>query len=122
MAARERIHLDRFNREFSADPSNSEPLRRAVFAPGAMRAAFNQFAAFSQDAKDNQELLGPRPASSPCRCWAVGGGTHSYGPKMAGEMSAIRRSPTCGEQVITNSGHWLMEEQPQPVAALKSFL
>ena len=73
MKGRERIYLDRFYNEFSADPSKWTEAARNHYAelyasPGAMRAAFDQFAAFSQDAKDNQELLA-KAASSPCRCW-----------------------------------------------------
>ena len=121
---RERIYLDRFYNELSADPSKWTEAARNHYAelyarPGAMHAAFNQFAAFSQDAKDNQELLA-KAGKLPMPVLAVGG-DHSYGTKMA-EMARFAFSNVRG-QVIANSGHWLMEEQPTAtVAALKSFL
>jgi len=58
-AGRERIYLDRFWNEFSADPSRFSEASREHYAtlyaqPGSMHAGFNQFAAFDQDARDNQ--------------------------------------------------------------------
>src|SRR3989441_4749058 len=62
VAGRERIYLDRFWNEFSANPSRfSEPARvhyAALYAmPGAMHAGFAQFAAFDQDAVDNKAFI-----------------------------------------------------------------
>src|SRR5260221_11388320 len=59
VAGRERIYLDRFWNEFSADPKRwTEEMRNhyaALYAlPGAMHAGFSQFAAFDQDAIDNR--------------------------------------------------------------------
>jgi len=124
VAGRERIYLDRFYNEFSADPSKwSEAARNhyaAIYArPGAMHAAFAQFAAFSQDAKDNQELLAARGKLT-MPILAIGG-DHSFGPTMAVVMRAA--GTEVKELVIANAGHWLMEEQPQAtVAAIKAFL
>ncbi len=55
VAGRERIYLDRFWNEFSADPSRFSEAAREHYAklyalPGAMHAGFAQFAAFDQDA------------------------------------------------------------------------
>ncbi|HKM64096.1 MAG TPA: alpha/beta hydrolase [Acidisphaera sp.] len=49
------------------------------------------------------------------------GGEKSFGTTMAVVM---RAAPTdVREQVIPNSGHWLMEEQPDAtVAAVRAFL
>ena len=65
VAGRERIYLDRFWNDFSADPARfSEESRNhyaALYAlPGAMHAGFAQFAAFDQDAIDNKALLESR--------------------------------------------------------------
>ncbi len=66
VAGRERIYLDRFWNEFSADPSSFSEASREHYAklyaqPGAMHAGFNQFAAFAQDAIDNKVCdAGPR--------------------------------------------------------------
>ena len=62
VAGRERIYLDRFWNEFSADPKAFSEASREHYAklyaqPGAMRAGFAQFAAFDQDAVDNQAFV-----------------------------------------------------------------
>ncbi len=59
VAGRERIYLDRFWNEFSADPKNFDEASRVHYAalyagPGRMHAGFAQFAAFDQDAIDDQ--------------------------------------------------------------------
>jgi len=59
---RERIYLDRFWNELSADPKSIDEATRQHYAelyarPGAMHSAFNQFAAFTQDAIDNQAFM-----------------------------------------------------------------
>lgn len=64
VAGRERIYLDRFWNEFSADPKSFGEASREHYAtlyaqPGAMHAGFSQFAAFDQDAVDNQVFLSP---------------------------------------------------------------
>src|SRR3974390_3140253 len=56
---RERIYLDRFWNELSANPKSIDEATREHYAalyarPGAMHSAFNQFAAFTQDAIDNK--------------------------------------------------------------------
>src|SRR6266540_3766295 len=58
---RERIYLDRFWNELSANPKSIDEATRRHYAklyarPGAMHSAFNQFAAFTQDAIDNKTL------------------------------------------------------------------
>ena len=67
VAGRERIYLDRFWNELSATPAAIDETTRAHYAqlyarPGAMHSAFNQFAAFAQDAIDNRALAGERQA------------------------------------------------------------
>src|SRR5258706_3151480 len=62
VAGRERIYLDRFWNEFSANPARFDEAARNHYAelyalPGAMRAGFAQFAAFDQDADDNRAWL-----------------------------------------------------------------
>src|SRR4029450_7250408 len=56
---RERIYLDRIWNAFTGDPSRPDEATRAYYAaqyakPGAMRAGFAQFAAFSQDVEGNR--------------------------------------------------------------------
>src|SRR5690242_6880802 len=62
VAGRERIYLDRFYNELSAHPERIDEATRNHYAmlygqPHAMHDAFEQFAAFSQDAVDNKDLL-----------------------------------------------------------------
>ena len=59
---RERIYLDRFWNELSANPASIDESTREHYAklyarPGAMHSAFEQFAAFQQDAVDNNAFV-----------------------------------------------------------------
>jgi len=123
VAGRERIYLDRFWNEFSADPAHFPEASRQHYAalygqPGRMHAGFSQFAAFDQDAIDNRESLTHGRLKMPVL--AVGG-DHSFGPTMAFVMRFA--ADDVREVVIGNSGHWLMEEQPAAtIAAIRSFL
>jgi pimeloyl-ACP methyl ester carboxylesterase len=121
---RERIYLDRFYNELSANPAAiDEPTRdhyAALYArPHAMHDAFEQFAAFAQDAVDNKALLA-ETGKLTMPVLAVGG-DHSFGTAMADELRFVATNVT--GSVIPNSGHWLMEEQPAAtVAAVTNFL
>jgi pimeloyl-ACP methyl ester carboxylesterase len=123
VAGRERIYLDRFWNEFSADPKSFREASREHYArlyaqPGAMHAGFNQFAAFDQDAIDNKAFVTAGKLTMPVL--AVGGAA-SFGATMAIVMRAAATNVT--ECVIPNAGHWLMEEQPAAtIAAVRGFL
>ena len=123
VAGRERIYLDRFWNEFSADPAHFPEASRVHYAalyarPGRMHAGFAQFAAFDQDAIDNRALLAHGRLQMPVL--AIGG-DHSFGATMAFVMRFA--ADDVRQIVITGSGHWLMEEQPQPtIAAIRGFL
>ena len=124
VAGRERIYLDRFWNEFSADPKRwTEEMRNhyaALYAlPGAMHAGFSQFAAFDQDANDNRAWLATG-ARLKMPILAVGG-EKSFGLQMAEVMKAAANNVEALS--IVDSGHWLMEEQPKAtIAAIRSFL
>jgi pimeloyl-ACP methyl ester carboxylesterase len=124
VAGRERIFLDRFWNELSADPAAiDEPTRQhyaALYArPGAMHSAFEQFAAFSQDAKDNPPLVAAN-GKLETPVLAIGG-DYSYGAGMARVAEAAYAHVQ--SKVIANSGHWIMDEQPEAaVAAIDAFL
>jgi pimeloyl-ACP methyl ester carboxylesterase len=123
VAGRERIFLDRFYNELSANPAGIDEATRQHYAalyarPGAMHAALETFAAFPQDARDNQAFLAK--GKLPMPVLAIGG-DHSYGLKLATEIS-FAASNVKG-QSIANSGHWLMEEQPKATMdAILAFL
>jgi pimeloyl-ACP methyl ester carboxylesterase len=111
---RERIYLDRFWNEFSADPKKFDDASRAHYAklyaqPGAMHAGFEQFKAFDQDASDNKAFVAKGKLTMPVL--AVGGGK-SFGPMMATVMRAA--ATDVQEAQVPNSGHWIMEENPRP--------
>lgn len=120
---RERIYLDRFWNEFSADPRHWDEASRRHYAalyarPGAMHSGFEQFHAFDQDAVDNKAFLAKGPLTMPVL--AVGG-DKSFGSTMA--VVAQAAAANVKGVVIPGSGHWLMEEQPDAtVAAIVDFL
>jgi pimeloyl-ACP methyl ester carboxylesterase len=116
---RERIYLDRFWNEFSADPKNFDEASRVHYArlyalPGAMHSGFEQFHAFDQDAKDDQALLA-KGGKLNMPVLAIGG-EKSFGPEMAIVMRAAATNVEQG--IVPNSGHWIMEENPKATVAL----
>lgn len=124
VAGRERIYLDRFWNELSANPKAIDEATRqhyaAIYArPGNMHCAFEQFAAFRQDAIDNPRLV---RSEGKIAMPVLGiGAEKSFGAGQAVELRYVAESVE--NQVIANSGHWLMEEQPAAtVAAIKAFL
>ena len=123
VAGRERIYLDRFYNELSADPKHIDEATRQHYAalysrPHAMHDAFSQFAAFRQDAVDNQKFLAEGKLSMPVL--AIGG-EKSFGIAFADEIG-FAASNVRGVS-IANSGHWLMEEQPEAtMTAITAFL
>ena len=111
---RERIYLDRFYNEFSAEPTRVDELTREHYAvlyarPHAMHDAFEQFGAFSQDAMDNKALLASRgKISMPVLAL---GAEKSFGSAMAEDLRFVASNVVLG--IVPASGHWIMEENPQ---------
>ena len=124
VAGRERIYLDRFWNEFSADPKKFDEASREHYAklyalPGAMHAGFEQFHAFDQDAVDNKAFLA-QYGKLTMPVLALGG-EKSFGPMMATVMRAAADNVT--EGVVPASGHWIMEENPKgTIALVRPFL
>jgi pimeloyl-ACP methyl ester carboxylesterase len=123
VAGRERIYLDRFWNEFSANRERFSEAARAHYAklyalPGAMHSGFMQFAAFDQDAIDNQKFLAKGKLSMPVL--AIGG-EKSFGATMAEIMRFA--ATDVREGIIPDSGHWIMEENPTAtIAVVRAFL
>ena len=123
VAGRERIYLDRFWNEFSANPAHFPEASRRHYAelyalPGAMHSGFSQFAAFDQDAIDNRKFLESSKLAMPVL--AIGG-EKSFGTMMATVMRS--GASDVQEAVVPDSGHWIMEENPTATIALvKPFL
>jgi pimeloyl-ACP methyl ester carboxylesterase len=110
---RERIYLDRFWNDFSANPKNFSEASREHYAslyalPGAMHSGFEQFHAFDQDAVDNRAWIAAHgKLTMPVLAL---GGEKSFGTQMADVMRAGAVNVTGG--VVPGSGHWIMEENP----------
>jgi pimeloyl-ACP methyl ester carboxylesterase len=111
---RERIYLDRFWNELSADPKRIDEHTRqhvaALYArPHAMHDAFEQFGTLRQDAADNKAMLdkGGKIAMP-----VLGIGAEKFfGKNMADHMQFVASNVTGG--IVPDSGHWIMEENPR---------
>jgi pimeloyl-ACP methyl ester carboxylesterase len=115
---RERIYLDRFWNEFSADPKKFDEASRKHYAQlyaaaGAMHAGFEQFKAFDQDAADNKAFVAKGMLTMPVL--AIGG-EKSFGPMMGTVMRAAATNVQTA--IVPNSGHWVMEENPEATMKL----
>ena len=112
VAGRERIYLDRFWNELSANPKAIDEATRRHYAalyarPHAMHDAFEQFGAFAQDATDNKALLSAGKLTMPIL--AVGA-EKSFGGGQAQDMGFVATNVTAA--IVPGSGHWVMEENP----------
>jgi pimeloyl-ACP methyl ester carboxylesterase len=118
VAGRERIYLDRFYDELSADPKNINEATRQHYAalyarPHAMHDAFEQFGAFNQDAIDNKALLA-KVGKLPMPVLALGG-EKSFGTAEADVLRVVAANVTMG--IVPGSGHWIMDENPKATTA-----
>jgi pimeloyl-ACP methyl ester carboxylesterase len=123
VAGRERIYLDRFWNESSADPRSISEATREHYAnlyarPGAMHSAFSQFAALAQDAIDNKVLAAKGKLKMP----VLGiGSEKTYGSRVADDLHFV--ADNVSGAVIANSGHWIIDEQPAAaIAVIRAFL
>jgi pimeloyl-ACP methyl ester carboxylesterase len=123
VAGRERIYFEHFWNDFAADPTHSIPEADRVYyakvyaKPGRMRAGFEVFHAFPQDAVDFARFA-KTPLTMPMLVLT--------GEKASGQtlITQARLVDTNVEGVIVQgSGHWLMEEATgQVVPKLVEFL
>jgi len=116
---RERIYLDRFYNELSSDPKLIDEATRQHYAelyarPHAMHDAFEQFAAFNQDAKDDQALFA-KGGKLKMPVLALGAQA-SFGKGEADLLNTVASNVTGG--IVPSSGHWVMEENPQATTKL----
>ena len=120
---RERTYLEHFWNDFAADPARSvseadRQLYAAAYAqPGAMRAGFEVFRAFEQDAKDFEGFARDK-LKMPMLILT--------GEKASGEF-LIAQGRLVADNVegvvVEGSGHWLIDEAPdQVIPKLLSFL
>ena len=123
VAGRERIYFEHFWNDFAANPRQSVPeadrrFYAAAYArPGGMRAGFEVFRAFEQDARDFA-AFGKTKLTMPVLVLT--------GEKASGEFLIQQGrlvANTVEGVVVKGSGHWLMEEAPdQVIPKLLSFL
>lgn len=120
---RERIYFEHFWNDFAADRNKSvkeadrELYTRAYAQPGGMRAGFEYFRNFEQDANDFAGFAQTR-LSMPM---LVLTGEKASGTFLI-EQARLVANKVDGK-VIAGSGHWLMDEAPgQVIPALLDFL
>jgi pimeloyl-ACP methyl ester carboxylesterase len=119
VAGRERIYLDRFYNELSAHPARIDEAVRAHYAaiyakPHAIHDAFEQFIAFPQDGIDNLAML---KAGGKLKMPVLAlGAEKSYGLTMEADLDMVAEHVTGG--VVPDSGHWIMEENPDATTKL----
>ncbi len=121
---RERIYLDRFYNELSADPKKIDEETRQHYAalyarPHAIHDAFEQFGAFNQDAIDNKAFLANKGKLT-MPVFAIGA-EKSFGAAQAQDVGFVASNVTGG--IVPNSGHWIMDENsPATVKLVTEFL
>jgi pimeloyl-ACP methyl ester carboxylesterase len=124
VAGRERAYLQAFFNARVFDPSTISDADLDVYtsaysAPGAMRAGFEAYRAFDQDAADNRAAL-ERNGRLAIPVLAVGGMISTTGPLMEEMLREVADDVT-GVR-IPSTAHWIPEENPSDfVAALLTF-
>lgn len=111
---RERQYLQSF---FSARAFNPAAIEgddfevyvSAYSAPGAMRAGFELYRSFEQDAADNREFL-HRNGKLTLPVLAIGGAGSTTGPLMEEMMQEVADRVTAIR--IPDAAHWIAEENP----------
>src|SRR5258708_23085081 len=115
VAGRERIYLDRFYNELSADPKKIDGATRQHYAalyarPHALHDPVAQFGALHQHALDNKEML--TKGSKLAMPVLAAGGEKSFGTAQADTLRFVATNVTVG--IVPGSGHSTMHETPKP--------
>jgi len=120
---RERIYFEHFWNDFAADPLHSVPeadrerYAAAYARPGRMKAGFEYFHAFPQDAADFAAFA-KTPLTMPM---LVLTGEKASGTFLLDQARLV--DTNVHGVVIQGAGHWLMEEAPGPtMAAIEQFV
>jgi pimeloyl-ACP methyl ester carboxylesterase len=119
---RERLFLEHFWQTLSPHPETFSEADRQIYAQayaqeGAMRAAFEMFKTFNtQDATDNRKFAVtklPMPVLTLEGDKAMGGALQMQARVVASDITSV---------LLTDTGHWLMEQRPaETKAELKKF-
>jgi pimeloyl-ACP methyl ester carboxylesterase len=120
---RERTYFEHYWNDFAADKTQSIPeterqaYTTAYARPGRMRAGWAYFIAFPQTAKDFAQFSQTRLTMPVLTI----GGDKANGAALAQQAKLVATNST--SVVLSNTGHWLMEENPrETIAALMRFL
>lgn len=120
---RENIYFAYFWNDLAADKNHSIPAadRKAYLAaysrPGRMRAAWAYFASWPQTAKDFAQMAQTKLTMPVLSI----GGDKSLGEALGAQMKLV--ATDVNVVIVKNSGHWILEEQPQQTTdALVHFL
>jgi len=122
VAGRERIYLNHIWDTFAFHSECLSESTRARYAascvqPGTMHAAFSYFGGLYSDADDNATFA-KTPLTMPMLAMA---GEKSLGSLIADFGKAVATNAQAS--IITDSGHWLMDENPDAtMAALTAFI
>jgi pimeloyl-ACP methyl ester carboxylesterase len=122
VAGRERQYLQAFFYARNFDPAaiDIETYVQAYSAPGAMRAGFELYRAFDQDADDNREAL-RRNGKLTVPVLAVGGAISNSGPLLGEMMGEVADHVTSLR--VPATAHWIAEENPKALTtALLEFV
>jgi pimeloyl-ACP methyl ester carboxylesterase len=125
VAGRERAYLQAFYYPRAFDPTavsdtDLDVYASAYSAPGAMRAGFELYRAFDQDAADNRAAL-ERNGKLTIPVLAVGGAASTTGPFMEEMLHEV--ADTVTGLRVPRSAHWIAEENPIEFATeLLAFL
>ncbi len=119
VAGRERQYLRAFFDARIFDPravgeADLDVYAAAYAAPGAMRAGFELYRAFDQDAEDNRAAL-RQNGKLAIPVLAAGGATSTSGPIVEAMMREVA-DEVVGLRV-SGSAHWVAEENPAAVTA-----
>ena len=114
VAGRERQYLQAFFNARIFDPSAIDDRDMDVYtlaytSPGAMRAGFELYRAFEQDAEDNREAL-RRNGKLDIPVLAVWGAISNTGPLLEEMMHEVANDVTGLE--VPGAAHWIPEENP----------
>ena len=109
---RERQYLQYFFDARTTDPSATDvdEYAQAYSAPGAMRAGFELYRAFDQDASDNRAALAAN-GKLDVPVLAIGGEISTTGPLMEEMLREVAHDVT--GRVIPGTAHWVPEESPR---------
>jgi pimeloyl-ACP methyl ester carboxylesterase len=117
VAGQERLYATHFIKSLLANQAafterDFDDIGKNLAEPGNLRGAFEYYRAFPQDTKDNAELL-KMQLTMPVL--AVNGGVMSGGQPFEQQMLQPH-AVNVTAAVMSNSGHWITEENPNELA------